>query len=69
MSRHHHFLVVYCDGEWRVDNDTADMRFGDGLIWDDETGRWDDATSSKDKRDEAEAVKQLDEAVARMNEK
>lgn len=67
MSRHHHFLVVYCDGEWRVDNDTADQRFTDGLIWDDETGTWDDVSSERDRRADSEAVKQLDAAVASMN--
>lgn len=68
MSRNIHFVVVQReDGTWFVDNDTADMMFDDGLVYDEKTGEWDKIRSEDGKRDVA-AFRLLESAIGRMNE-
>ena len=68
MSRNIHFVVVQReDGTWFVDNDTADLMFSDGLVYDEKTGEWDKIRAEDGKRDVA-AFRLLESAVGRMNE-
>ncbi|NBS28223.1 MAG: hypothetical protein EBS70_05000 [Actinobacteria bacterium] len=68
MSRNIHYVVVQReDGTWFVDNDTADLMFSDGLVYDEKTGEWDKIRADDTPRDTA-AWRLLERAVARMNE-
>ena len=68
MSRNIHFVVVQReDGTWFVDNDTADLMFHDGLVYDEKTGEWDKIRAEDGKRDVA-AFRLLESAIGRMNE-
>lgn len=68
MSRNIHFVVVQReDGTWFVDNDTADLMFRDGLVYDEKTGEWDKIRAEDGKRDVA-AFRLLESAIGRMNE-
>lgn len=68
MSRNIHYVVVQReDGTWFVDNDTADLMFSDGLVYDEKTGEWDKIRAEDGPRDTA-AWRLLEGAVARMNE-
>ena len=42
MGKHIHFIVSVDleTGEVAFENDTADARFPDGLVWDDTLGEW-----------------------------
>lgn len=42
MSKQHHFVVVYDDesDSFYIDDDTADMNFSDGVVFDTVTEEW-----------------------------